>query len=152
MATMAPRLLIVVVSVLFTAGIIASAVAARDLTADPAGQAPPAYDFGIPAGFFVPGTNNPYNGDPAAWAAGYGSAAAAAAGSGAGAGDVGGFGNGGAEAPSMVCSDKGPCNGKKLTCPKKCFVSFSRSGNGYAAGGGGGGCSFDCSTKCEATC
>uniref|UniRef100_A0A0E0FEQ9 Uncharacterized protein n=1 Tax=Oryza meridionalis TaxID=40149 RepID=A0A0E0FEQ9_9ORYZ len=97
MATMAPRLLIVVVSVLFTAGIIASAAAARDLTADPAGQVPSAYDFGIPAGFFVPGNNNPYNGDPAAWAAG-------------------------------------------------------RSGNGYAAGGGGGGCSFDCSTKCEATC
>uniref|UniRef100_A0A0E0MQ01 Uncharacterized protein n=1 Tax=Oryza punctata TaxID=4537 RepID=A0A0E0MQ01_ORYPU len=140
---MAPRLLIVI-SILFTTGIIASAASdsdvdvGADLGANP-GRFPPAFDYGIPPGFFGPGNNNPYIGGGAGggaggWGAGYGSSP------------------GGAEVPTMVCSDKGPCYGKKLSCPKKCFFSFSRSGNGYAAGGGGGGCSFDCTTKCAATC
>ncbi|KAF0914511.1 hypothetical protein E2562_028987 [Oryza meyeriana var. granulata] len=122
---MAPRLL-TIISILFAAG-VASAV--RDL-ADPA-RFPPAYGYsGIPPGFFGPG--NPGG-------AGYG-------------GPGGGYARGGVEVPTVVCSDKGPCYGKKVACPKKCFWSYSRSGNGYGAGGGGGSCSIDCKTKCTATC
>lgn len=53
---------------------------------------------------------------------------------------------------SLVCQERGPCYNKKLTCPAKCFASFSRSGKGFSAGGGGGGCSMDCKEKCIAYC
>jgi hypothetical protein len=39
-----------------------------------------------------------------------------------------------------------------LTCPAKCFTSFSRSDEGYGGGGGGGGCTIDCKKKCSAYC
>jgi hypothetical protein len=53
--------------------------------------------------------------------------------------------------PSVVCKERGPCYKKKLTCPAKCFTSYSRSGKGYGGGGGGGGCTLDCK-KCVAYC
>ncbi|EYU27958.1 hypothetical protein ABFS82_13G108400 [Erythranthe guttata] len=53
---------------------------------------------------------------------------------------------------TVVCKDKGPCYKKKLTCPAKCFTSYSRSGKGYGYGGGGGGCTMDCQKKCIAYC
>ncbi|KAF2580228.1 hypothetical protein F2Q68_00006305 [Brassica cretica] len=64
----------------------------------------------------------------------------------------GGFGKGGVVRPTVTCRVKGPCNGKKLRCPAKCFSSFSRSGKGYGGGGGGGGCTMDCKKKCIAYC
>ncbi|KAK3137120.1 hypothetical protein QOZ80_5BG0448180 [Eleusine coracana subsp. coracana] len=79
--------------------------------------------------------------------AGYGGAG----GGGWGAG-YGGAGGGGVEVPTVTCQEKGPCYGKKVTCPKKCFWSYSRSGNGYGAGGGGGSCTVDCKYKCAASC
>ncbi|XP_051128722.1 uncharacterized protein LOC127249777 [Andrographis paniculata] len=54
--------------------------------------------------------------------------------------------------PTVVCREKGPCYRKKLTCPRKCFRSFNRSGKGYGYGGGGGGCTMDCKNKCIASC
>uniref|UniRef100_A0A0D9VAN4 Uncharacterized protein n=1 Tax=Leersia perrieri TaxID=77586 RepID=A0A0D9VAN4_9ORYZ len=48
--------------------------------------------------------------------------------------------------PSTVCMEKGLCYKKQLTCPPKCFKSFS-----FKDKHGGGGCSFDCN-KCVATC
>ncbi|MQM19578.1 hypothetical protein Taro_052584 [Colocasia esculenta] len=72
------------------------------------------------------------------WGAGYGSPS-------------GGYSRGGIVRPSAVCSEKGPCYKKKLTCPAKCFTSYSRSGKNYGAGGGGGGCTIDCK-KCVAYC
>ncbi|KAH0915129.1 hypothetical protein HID58_029575 [Brassica napus] len=59
---------------------------------------------------------------------------------------------GGVVRPTVTCRVKGPCNGKKLRCPAKCFSSFSRSGKGYGGGGGGGGCTMDCKKKCIAYC
>lgn len=53
--------------------------------------------------------------------------------------------------PSTVCMEKGACYKKRLTCPEKCFKSFSFKDKHGGGGGGGGGCSFDCN-KCEATC
>ncbi|GJN10386.1 hypothetical protein PR202_ga28474 [Eleusine coracana subsp. coracana] len=54
--------------------------------------------------------------------------------------------------PSTVCAERGPCHGKRLTCPARCFKSYSyRSKNG-GGGGGGGGCSFDCTKRCVASC
>ncbi|KAH1056132.1 hypothetical protein J1N35_034197 [Gossypium stocksii] len=67
-------------------------------------------------------------------------------------GPSGSFSKGGIVRPSVVCKEKGPCYNKKLTCPAKCFTSFSRSGKGYGVGGGGGGCSMDCKEKCVAYC
>ncbi|XP_040385435.1 shematrin-like protein 2 [Oryza brachyantha] len=125
---MAPRLrLLIVLSVLFTAGIASAAP----------GRFPPAYGYGyggIPPGLFGPGGGG-------GWGGGYGYG-----------GPGGGYSRGGVEVPTVVCSDKGPCYGKKVACPSKCFWSYSRSGNGYGAGGGGGSCSIDCKTKCTATC
>ncbi|EHA8592174.1 cold shock protein 2-like [Cocos nucifera] len=66
-------------------------------------------------------------------------------------GPAGGSGGHGVVQPSMVCAEKGPCYKKKLTCPSKCFTSYTSSGKGYGGGGGGGGCSFDCK-KCVAYC
>ncbi|KAF2619572.1 hypothetical protein F2Q68_00039702, partial [Brassica cretica] len=65
---------------------------------------------------------------------------------------LGGYGKGGVVRPTVTCREKGPCNGKKLRCPAKCFSSFSRSGKGYGGGGRGGGCSMDCKKKCIAYC
>ncbi|KAF3662281.1 hypothetical protein CQW23_33669 [Capsicum baccatum] len=67
-------------------------------------------------------------------------------------GPKGGYGKGGTIRPTIVCKDNGPCLGKKLRCPSKCFNSFSRSGKGYGYGGGGGGCTMDCKKKCAAYC
>ncbi|KAG6754812.1 hypothetical protein POTOM_040610 [Populus tomentosa] len=58
-------------------------------------------------------------------------------------GPKGGSSKGGVIKPSVVCKEKGPCYKKKLTCPAKCFTSYSRSGKGYGGGGGGGGCTID---------
>ncbi|KAF8391399.1 hypothetical protein HHK36_023703 [Tetracentron sinense] len=66
-------------------------------------------------------------------------------------GPTGGYSKGGIVRPTTVCKEKGPCYKKKLTCPAKCFTSYSRSGKNYGAGGGGGGCTMDC-TKCVAYC
>ncbi|CAN8325512.1 unnamed protein product [Cochlearia groenlandica] len=89
----------------------------------------------------IPGFGNgfPGNGFGGGYGGGYG-------------GPSGGFGKGGVVRPTVVCKDKGPCNGKKLRCPAKCFTSFSRSGKGYGGGGGGGGCTMDCKKKCVAYC
>ncbi|XP_039841242.1 uncharacterized protein LOC120701165 [Panicum virgatum] len=67
-------------------------------------------------------------------------------------GGGGGYAHGGVEVPAVACQEKGPCYGKKVACPKRCFWSYSRSGNGYGAGGGGGSCTVDCRAKCTATC
>ena len=76
-----------------------------------------------------------------------------------GAGFFGGWGEGGlgyrrgaVVPPSTVCAEQGPCRGKRLTCPARCFRSFSYKGKNGGGGGGGGGCSFDCTTRCVATC
>ncbi|XP_008796987.1 glycine-rich protein 2-like [Phoenix dactylifera] len=66
-------------------------------------------------------------------------------------GPTGGSGWHGVVRPSVVCSEKGPCYKKKLTCPAKCFTSYTRSGKGYGGGGGGGGCTMDCK-KCVSYC
>ncbi|KAJ6364132.1 hypothetical protein OIU76_029131 [Salix suchowensis] len=52
---------------------------------------------------------------------------------------------------SVVCKERGRCYKKKLTCPAKCYTSYSRSGKGFGGGGGGGGCTLDCK-KCVAYC
>ncbi|CAN4079010.1 unnamed protein product [Withania somnifera] len=64
----------------------------------------------------------------------------------------GGFGKGGVVSASVVCKEKGPCLGKKLRCPAKCYQSFSSAGKGYGFGGGSGGCTMDCKKKCVAYC
>ncbi|GAA0176745.1 hypothetical protein LIER_29589 [Lithospermum erythrorhizon] len=91
--------------------------------------------FGPDGGFNIPGFG-PVGGG---YGAGFG-------------GPKGGYGKGGVIRPSMVCKDKGPCYKKKVTCPAKCFSSFSRSGKGYGSGGGGGGCTIDCKKRCVASC
>ncbi|CAM0146956.1 unnamed protein product [Urochloa decumbens] len=81
-------------------------------------------------------------------------------GPGAGAGGFfGGWGEGGlgyrrgaVVPPSVVCAEKGPCQGKRLTCPARCFRSYSYKSAHGGGGGGGGGCSFDCTSRCAATC
>jgi hypothetical protein len=88
--------------------------------------------FGSIPGFNVPGMGG-------GWGGGFG-------------GPDGGYSRGGVVASTTVCSEKGPCYKKKLTCPKKCFASYSGSGKGYGGGGGGGGCTVDCKTKCIAYC
>ncbi|XP_062188527.1 cold shock domain-containing protein 4-like [Phragmites australis] len=76
-----------------------------------------------------------------------------------GPGFFGGWGEGGpgyrrsaVVPPSTVCAEKGPCHGKRLTCPAKCFSSFSYKDKHGSGGGGGGGCSFDCTKHCVASC
>jgi hypothetical protein len=88
--------------------------------------------FGSIPGFDVPGMGG-------GWGGGYG-------------GPTGGYSRGGVVASTTVCSEKGPCYKKKLTCPKKCYKSYSGSGKGWGGGGGGGGCTVDCKTKCIAYC
>ncbi|XP_075496311.1 uncharacterized protein LOC142533433 [Primulina tabacum] len=67
-------------------------------------------------------------------------------------GPKGGYAKGGVIRPTVVCKDKGPCYKKKLTCPTKCFTSYSHAGKGYGGGGGGGGCTIDCKHNCVAYC
>ncbi|WVZ91482.1 hypothetical protein U9M48_037648 [Paspalum notatum var. saurae] len=105
--------------------------------------------YGAGAGFIPPGASIPIvpaaSGGPGAGGGGWGW--------GAGYGGAGGYAHGGVEVPPpVVCQEKGPCYGKKLACPKRCFWSYSRSGNGYGAGGGGGSCTIDCTAKCTASC
>ncbi|KAF8702453.1 hypothetical protein HU200_032830 [Digitaria exilis] len=106
---------------------------------------------GIPPGGFygggaIPGSGGQgyggFGGGGGGWGAGYGG----------GPGGSGGYAHGGVDVPTTVCQEKGPCYGKKVTCPKKCFWSYSRSGDGYGVGGGGGSCTVDCKDKCTATC
>ncbi|KAF8029868.1 hypothetical protein BT93_E2324 [Corymbia citriodora subsp. variegata] len=97
--------------------------------------------FGSGGGFGdIPGLGNGWgNGISGGYGAGYG-------------GPGGGYSKGGVIRPTVVCKEKGPCYKKKLTCPAKCFTSFSHSGQGYGGGGGGGGCTMDCKKKCIAYC
>ncbi|XP_077243265.1 uncharacterized protein LOC143883836 [Tasmannia lanceolata] len=108
------------------------------------GSVGPGGGFGIP-GFDVPGFGS---GVP-----GFGSGVPIGGGYGAGyGGPSGGYAKGGIVRPTVVCSDAGPCYKKKLTCPAKCFTSYSHSGKNYGSGGGGGGCTMDCKKKCVAYC
>ncbi|XP_059638589.1 uncharacterized protein LOC132280847 [Cornus florida] len=59
---------------------------------------------------------------------------------------------GGVIKPTVVCKEKGPCTGKKLTCPAKCFSSYNRYGKNFGSGDNGGGCTMDCKNKCVAYC
>ncbi|XP_074573816.1 uncharacterized protein LOC141830230 [Curcuma longa] len=95
----------------------------------------------VPGGFNIPGNGGGFNipGMGGGWGAGYG-------------GPSGGYSRGGVVRPSVVCSDRGPCYKKRLTCPAKCFSSYSHSGKGYGGGGGGGGCTIDCKKRCVAYC
>ncbi|XP_027338738.1 uncharacterized protein F12A10.7 [Abrus precatorius] len=97
--------------------------------------------FGPGGGFSIPGFGNGFGNGiiGGGYGSGYG-------------GPSGGSSKGGIIRPTVVCKDKGPCYQKKVTCPAKCFSSFSRSGKGYGAGGGGGGCTIDCKKKCIAYC
>lgn len=100
------------------------------------GAASPTFPgFGIPGmgGFGIPGMG------AGGWGGGYG-------------GPGGGYARGGVVAPTVTCSEKGPCYRKKVTCPKKCFSSYSGAGKGYGGGGGGGSCTVDCKVKCTAYC
>ncbi|KAK4753241.1 hypothetical protein SAY87_022039 [Trapa incisa] len=92
--------------------------------------------FGSGGGFGIPGLGN-------GWGGGYG---------GGFGGPRGGYSKGGIMRPTVVCKEKGPCFRKKLTCPAKCFFSYSHSGKGNGGGGGGGGCTMDCKKKCRAYC
>lgn len=67
-------------------------------------------------------------------------------------GPTGGYSKDGTIRSTVECKEKGPCYKKKLSCPAKCFTSYSRSGKGYGGGGGGGGCTIDCKKKCAAYC
>ncbi|XP_022977844.1 ATP-dependent RNA helicase A-like [Cucurbita maxima] len=67
-------------------------------------------------------------------------------------GPKGGYGKGGIIRNTVLCKERGPCYNKKVTCPAKCFSSYSRSGKGFGGGGGGGGCTIDCSKKCIGYC
>ncbi|KAJ7946921.1 Glycine-rich protein [Quillaja saponaria] len=96
--------------------------------------------FGPGGGFGIPGFDN-----------GFGNGIGGGYGFGDG-GPNGGYSKGGVIRSTVVCKEKGPCYQKKLTCPAKCFTSFSRSGKGYGSGGGGGGCTMDCKKKCIAYC
>nr|DAD23005.1 TPA_asm: hypothetical protein HUJ06_024468 [Nelumbo nucifera] len=92
--------------------------------------------FGPGGGFGIPGFGN---GNGGGYGAGFG-------------GPGGGYSKGGIIRPTVVCNDRGPCYKKKLTCPAKCFTSYSHSGKNYGSGGGGGGCTIDCKKKCVAYC
>ncbi|KAJ8761439.1 hypothetical protein K2173_001570 [Erythroxylum novogranatense] len=95
--------------------------------------------FGPGNGFNIPGFGKDWGHLGGGYGVGYGSPS-------------GGYSRGGVIRPTVVCKEKGPCYNKKLTCPAKCFTSYSRSGKGYGAGGGGGGCTMDCKKKCVAYC
>ncbi|THU48103.1 hypothetical protein C4D60_Mb09t22690 [Musa balbisiana] len=135
-------------ALIFFTLLLAAAVAGRDLDKEKAGSSkdsagPATYIPGYgadPGGFFGPGGGfNMPGGFGGGWGAGYG-------------GPGGGYGHDGVVLPSVVCSDKGPCYKKKLTCPASCFTSYSHYGKGYGGGGGGGGCTIDCKKHCVAYC
>ncbi|CAA6656667.1 unnamed protein product [Spirodela intermedia] len=67
-------------------------------------------------------------------------------------GGAGAGGFGGMMRPSVICSERGPCFRKRVTCPAKCFSSYSRHGKNFGGGGGGGGCTIDCKKRCTAYC
>ncbi|KAJ8434915.1 hypothetical protein Cgig2_003354 [Carnegiea gigantea] len=92
--------------------------------------------FGPGGGFGIPGFDTPWGQGITGGGYGYGYGS-----------PEGGYARSGTIRPTVVCRDKGPCYMKKLTCPAKCFSSFSKSGKGYGAGGGGGGCTVDCKNK-----
>ncbi|XAR66410.1 hypothetical protein NMG60_11012639 [Bertholletia excelsa] len=97
--------------------------------------------YGPGGGFNIPGMGNGWDGGiiGGGYGAGYG-------------GPTGGYSKGGVYRPTVVCKEEGPCYKKKLTCPAKCFSSYSHSGKNYGSGGGGGGCTIDCKKKCTAYC
>ncbi|EOA32115.1 hypothetical protein CARUB_v10015365mg [Capsella rubella] len=64
----------------------------------------------------------------------------------------GGFGFGNVMNPTQTCPAQGPCNGKKLTCPEECYKSTNVNKDGFKSTSRSGGCSFDCTTKCAASC
>ncbi|XP_078447677.1 uncharacterized protein LOC144716447 [Wolffia australiana] len=67
-------------------------------------------------------------------------------------GAFGGFTGWGSWGTSVVCAEKGPCFNKRLTCPSRCFSSYTLHSKNFGGGGGGGGCSFDCKRTCSAYC
>lgn len=97
--------------------------------------------FGSGSGFGIPGFDKGWGNGiiGGGYGAGFG-------------GPKGGYSKGGVIRPTVVCKEKGPCYKKQLTCPAKCFTSYSRSGKGYGGGGGGGGCTVDCKKNCIAYC
>ncbi|KAI4296643.1 hypothetical protein L6164_036587 [Bauhinia variegata] len=97
--------------------------------------------FGPGGGFNIPGLGNGFG--SGILGGGYGSGYG---------GPTGGHSKGGVVRPTVVCKERGPCYQKKVTCPARCFSSFSRSGKGYGAGGGGGSCTVDCKKRCTASC
>lgn len=54
--------------------------------------------------------------------------------------------------PTRTCTMKGPCQGKKLTCPAECYKSSNVNKEGYRSSSKSGGCTFDCTKKCIASC
>uniref|UniRef100_A0A0D9ZBI8 Uncharacterized protein n=1 Tax=Oryza glumipatula TaxID=40148 RepID=A0A0D9ZBI8_9ORYZ len=129
-----------------------ASLAARELTSAPSAKKQPAgRKPSVQPGY--PGTNPGVGGGGIPTIPGFGSIPGMGGGWGGGYGTPsGGYSRGGVVVPTVVCSEKGPCYRKKVTCPKKCFSSYSSSGKGYGGGGGGGGCTIDCKTKCTAYC
>ncbi|XP_011096289.1 eggshell protein 2A [Sesamum indicum] len=110
--------------------------ATLSLATRPQPDAGPGGFLGPGGGFNIPGFGPGFGGG---YGSGYG-------------GPSGGHSKHGIIRTSFVCSEKGPCYKKKLTCPARCFSSYGRSGKGYGYGGGGGGCTMDCKKKCTAYC
>ena len=94
--------------------------------------------FGPGSGFGIPGYDSGWGNMGGGYGGGYG-------------GPKGGHSQHGVMRSSVVCKERGRCYKKKLTCPAKCYTSYSRSGKGFGGGGGGGGCTLDCK-KCVAYC
>ncbi|KAJ6979006.1 heterogeneous nuclear ribonucleoprotein A3 [Populus alba x Populus x berolinensis] len=69
--------------------------------------------FGSGSGFGIPGFDYGWGNVGGGYGGGFG-------------GPKGGSSKGGVIKPSVVCKEKGPCYKKKLTCPAKCFTSYSR--------------------------
>uniref|UniRef100_A0A6N2L1P9 Expansin-like EG45 domain-containing protein n=1 Tax=Salix viminalis TaxID=40686 RepID=A0A6N2L1P9_SALVM len=83
------------------------------------------------SGFGIPGYDSGWGNMGGGYGGGYG-------------GPKGGHSQHGVMRSSVVCKERGRCYKKKLTCPAKCYTSYSRSGKGFGGGGGGGGCTLDC--------
>lgn len=140
---------------LFSLLLLATAVAVRDFGGND--KSPDKDAVGtesyIPGGGFYGGNGNGGGYSFPGFGGGGGGGAGVGGGWGGGyGGPGGGYARDGAVAPSVVCADRGPCYKKKLTCPARCFTSYSYSGKGYGGGGGGGGCTIDCKTHCVAYC
>ncbi|KAG6471078.1 neuropeptide-like protein 32 [Zingiber officinale] len=145
---------------LFSLLLLSTAVAVRDLGGndmpsdkDAVGTESYIPGFGSDPGFYGGNANGGgysfpgFGGGRGGWGAGAGGGWGGGYG-----GPGGGYARDGVVAPSVVCADRGPCYKKKLTCPAKCFTSYSYSGKGYGGGGGGGGCTMDCKKNCVAYC